>query len=556
MTDHDDDNLPWEEEDGMAQYESQAQKAESESLERANAQPETNLLDTIYSENDLIKRARKMAVAQLIDWPHMKRVGDGISVPNPRSDANRMTFLAALFNDCTGRCPHPYFDTFSGLAVDHEGVEINERNSHAVEIGKAMDAVGLSMQSYTQIDDSFKRFALGIRRNSLLDHFNENCTDWDGVSRLDDYLINLFRLRDNPLNRDVSRYFWFSLYNRINDPGCQAPLSIALIGAQDVGKSFFSVMLCRTIMGNPKAVPTALNLSDIERKLNDWLRRMTGKSIIANIGELRGYKKTDIETFKEFTARTGDSFDHKWGSTIETPRQWVIVADANSYEGFNRDETGNRRFYPLFVNQCEDKDGQPHWPDNTEDPWKADFSTFEQDVWQLMAEVRHEMQKGGPSVYQDLVSIVSRAVAAFSKDELMAGRGIIKDENMDMAVRELITGVDIHLVDGNKYQGFFIHSTEIMNAWNKTQRGTINNASMLRIMRINGWEKANIHGHGRGWFLRRMSDSQSIHAIRYAAWVGAVRWKPEFEETAQSHKLFNAALKRVMKRVNPDRDDF
>ena len=365
MTDQNDD-LPWEEEDGMAQYRERAEEAEEESIERANANLPDSTLDAVYGEKDLVRRARKLAAAQMIDWPHMKSAGEGMAVPNPKSDANRYTFLEALFDNCSGKVPHPFFDTFSAQALDHNGHAITERSSHAAVITRAMDAAGLRMQGFNQVDESYKRLANAVSRNSLLDHFNAKCVEFDGESRLDTWLIDFFRLMDTPLNRKVSRYFWLSVYNRINSPGCHAPISIALIGAQDVGKSFFSVMLCRALMGSSKAAPTALNLGDVERNLNDWLRRITGHSVIANIGELRGYKKTDIETFKEFTTRTVDNLNQKWGSPIDVPRQWVIIADANSYDGFNRDETGNRRFYPFFVNQGQDRDGQPWWPSSEE----------------------------------------------------------------------------------------------------------------------------------------------------------------------------------------------
>lgn len=558
MTDQIED-MPWEEDDGMSDYQERAIQAEEESKERAeNGIPES-LSDSVYGERDLVKRARKLVAAQLIDWPHMKRVGDGMEVPNPRSDANRFTFLEAIFDNCSGKVPHPYFDLFSAQALDHEGNLITERSSHAAIMTRAMDAAGLKMQGFNQVDESYRRLANSVTRNSLLDHFNRKCVEFDGASRLDDWLIKFFRLKNSELNRRVSRYFWLSVYNRVTNPGSHAPISIALIGAQDVGKSYFSVRLCRALMGMENAAPTALNLSDIERNLNDWLRRITGHSVIANIGELRGYKKTDIETFKEFTTRTVDNLNQKWGSPIDVPRQWVIIADANSYDGFNRDETGNRRFYPFFVNQGEDVDGQPWWPTSEEDPWRADFEGFDEAVWNIMAECRFEMQRMGQKGYVEFVGEVTREIAAFSHSELQAGRGTIKDETMESAARELIMGVTMAKVEGNKHKGFFIRNPDILAGWNRTQRGSINNASMTRTMRTLGWAKANVSGLGRGWIFNVSADvidDVDEKTIRYLAFCGERKISSKMKNIVNSDKLFNAAVRRAIKRVSPDAEGF
>lgn len=544
------ENSPWEEVDGMDAYNDIAHSAHEESVEKSNENVSSSVKDVIFAETDLVKRARKLAQAQLIEWPHMKRVAEGLEKPDPKSDANRMIFLHALFDGCSGICPHPYFDTFKTMTVDHNGEPLNELASHAMILGRAMDAVGLKNQSYNQIDETYKRFANSIRRNSLLDNFNIKCSEWDGEERLDDWMIHFFRLKDTTVNRKVVRYFWFSLYNRITNPGCQAPLSIALIGGQDVGKTFFSVMLCRVLMDSERAAPAALNLSDIERNTNDWLRRITGNSVIANIGELRGYKKTDVETFKEFTTRTVDNLHQKFASAMDVLRQWIIIADANSYEGFNRDETGNRRFYPMFVNQIDDVDGQPAWG-GPEDGWKADFTNFDKHIWQIMAEVRHHMQKG-QHVYDNLVSEVSRLVSAFSREEMEKGRGIIKDETMEFALREIVMGVELRVLDGNKNKGVFMHGGDLLNAWNRTQRGTLNNASCLRVMRVMGWEKTIIGGHGRGYLFRK---TQVIHGCKYAAFLGASTWEEKLNADCEKDKIFNEALRRAIQKISPDSSD-
>ena len=548
----------WDEEDGMESYREMAAEAHAESIERAEAPTVSeSTAHDIYSETNLIKRARKLAAAQLIDWPSMRNIGEGMAAPNPRADANRYHFLEVLFDHCSGRVPHPFFDLFVAQAVDHQGRELNERSSHAPVLSAAMDAAGLKGQNFSQIDETYKRLALSVQRNSLLDRFETECKPWDGESRLETRLIKLLRLRDTPINRKASKYFWLSLYNRVTNPGCNAPISVALIGAQGVGKSFFSVMLCRALMGSHLAAPAALNLGDIERNLNDWLRRITGHSVIANIGEMRGYKKTDIETFKEFTSRTVDNLNQKWGSPIDVPRQWIIVADANSYDGFNRDETGNRRFFPFFVNQGDDVDGQPWWPRISEDPWKVDFEGFEANVWQIMAECREWMREKGDVGYNEFIGSLTLDITEFSDKEMESGRGTIKDETMDSALREILLGVEMEKIDGMKNKGFFIRNQSLLAAWNKTQRGTLNNASLARTLKTMHWNKINLAGHGRGYFLKVSEEHiDKVHEgiPRFMAYTNRFEFVVAMLEEAATNKFFNVSMRRALKRIQPKDD--
>ena len=71
---------------------------------------------------------------------------------------------------------------------------------------------------------------------------------------------------------------------------------------------------------------------------------------ILELGELAGMKKADIETVKSFISRRDDKYRASYGITVEShPRQCVIVGTTNAENGFLRDVTGNRRFWPVAV---------------------------------------------------------------------------------------------------------------------------------------------------------------------------------------------------------------
>lgn len=459
----------------------------------------------IINTTDLRTRTLYLNHLEHFTFPEFKAGPDGETKPVPNSDRNREVFFDVLFDNGSGVVSHPYFDTFRGRAVDHKGEPISEFNSHAGELAACLKMVKMTNQNYETLDKSFERWAKKHHRNSLIKNVLDNTPEWDNKKRTEEYLLEFFKIRDTETNRKLSKYFWLSLYNRIFNPGCQAPISIAFIGHQGVGKSYFSVALCQLLIGSPHAAPTALSLNDIERNTNDWLRRITGNSIIANIGEMKGFKKADIETIKEFMTRTVDNVHHKYQQGLDMPRQWVIVMDGNSYDGFFRDETGNRRFFPFFVNQIDDVDGQPMW--YKEDDWKADFSNFAENVWQIMAECQEWMDDHGDKGYNDFVGECSKIVANFSRDEVSAGRGIIRDEITEAALNRIMMSARYEEVKGRKNKGVFITNTELSEQWNKRQKGSINFYSIKRILTSYGYEQLLIPPYGRGYFLRDVEDA-------------------------------------------------
>lgn len=457
------------------------------------------------------------------DFPEFKITQDQMSKPVPNSDRNRDHFFDVLFDNASGKVSHPYFDTFRGRAVDHTGAPISEYNSRANEIAACLKTATITNQNFETLDRAFERWAKKHHRNSLIENIKRNAPEWDMVKRSESFLLSFFRLRDNETNRKLCKYFWLSLYNRIMEPGCQAPISISLIGHQGVGKTYFSVALCKLLIGNEHAAPTALSLNDIERNQNDWLRRITGNSIIANIGEMKGFKKADIETIKEFMTRTVDNIHHKYQQGLDMPRQWVVVMDGNSYSGFFRDETGNRRFFPFFVNQIDDVDGQPAW--DTESDWKADFSIFDDEVWQIMAECREWFDDNGQKGYNDFVGECSKLVSEFSAAEVAAGRGIIRDENTEAGLNKILLSCKYIEIAGRKNAGMFISNTELSEQWNKHQKNTINFAAVKRLLVSYGYEPLMAQPHGRGYLLRGMESA--FMAKKYFYYRG---WDKEAEK--------------------------
>ncbi|MFP3733033.1 VapE family protein, partial [Bacillus sp. SIMBA_006] len=90
-----------------------------------------------------------------------------------------------------------------------------------------------------------KEWSLARSWNDLIERVQRKIPAWDGVPRLDTYLVDLFEPTDTPFVRALSRYFWQSLYMRVMQPGCVAPVVLSLFGTQNCGKSWFGTRLTR-----------------------------------------------------------------------------------------------------------------------------------------------------------------------------------------------------------------------------------------------------------------------------------------------------------------------
>jgi putative DNA primase/helicase len=90
-------------------------------------------------------------------------------------------------------------------------------------------------------------------------------------------------------------------------------------------------------------------LGDIQQK--DVVDQMTGKWII-ELAELASIRGRENEHIKSFLTRQVDRVRMSYGRRSEDyPRQSIFMGSTNSSEYFT-DETGNRRYWPIRVNEA------------------------------------------------------------------------------------------------------------------------------------------------------------------------------------------------------------
>ena len=167
----------------------------------------------------------------------------------------------------------------------------------------------------------------------------ESLPAWDGVPRVDTLFVDYLGAADTAYTRAVARKMMVAAVARVYRPGIKFDSVVVLNGPQGMGKSSFFAKL------GGKWFSDSLTIGDMKDKAAP--EKLQGYWIL-ELGELAGLKKVDVETVKAFITRQDDKFRHSYGYSVEDhPRQCIIVGSTNNGDGFLRDITGNRRFWPV-----------------------------------------------------------------------------------------------------------------------------------------------------------------------------------------------------------------
>lgn len=224
----------------------------------------------------------------------------------------------------------------------------------------------------------------------------ESLPPWDGVGRIDNLLRDYFGADDNSYTRAVIRKSITAAVARIYQPGIKFDSVLILNGPQGIGKSTFFSKLAGEWFSDSLTVTDMKDKAGPEKLQGYW---------ILELGELAGMRKTEAETVKSFISRVDDKYRASYGISVENhPRQCIIVGSTNAEDGFLRDITGNRRFWPVRVSGNSEKK-----------PWQI----ADAEVRQIWAEAL-VLYKNGEKLYlegEDAETAVQEQADAMETDE-------------------------------------------------------------------------------------------------------------------------------------------
>lgn len=167
-----------------------------------------------------------------------------------------------------------------------------------------------------------------------------NSLTWDGVSRIDNLLVDYFGAKDNSYSKMAIRKMLCAAVARVFVPGIKFDLVLVLVGPQETYKSTFVKKLGGEWFSD--TFSTVQGKESFEQLQGAWIIEMA---------ELSGLKKAEIEAVKHFITKREDMFRPAYGRVVETYKRQCVFFGTTNNADFLRDPTGNRRFMPIDVNQ-------------------------------------------------------------------------------------------------------------------------------------------------------------------------------------------------------------
>lgn len=221
--------------------------------------------------------------------------------------------------------------------------------------------------SRSALAEAIDTVAEGRRFHPVRDYLND--LQWDGTPRLEKWLIHVLgvplklpeidssstmqeleayekavkvhtrRLKYLGL---VGKYMLGGLVNRVMNPGCKFDYSPVLEGLPGVGKSTF----VKELVGEEYFSDTHFDVGSGKDGM-EQLEGLWGYEL----SELTALKRADSEQIKQFFSSTVDRFRGAYGKYVQPhPRQVVIFCTTNKRQ-YLYDLTGNRRFWPIWIDQ-------------------------------------------------------------------------------------------------------------------------------------------------------------------------------------------------------------
>lgn len=164
--------------------------------------------------------------------------------------------------------------------------------------------------------------------------------EWDGVERLPFWLSDFCASKNTEYTQAVGTAWMVSAVARVYEPGCQADCVLILEGKQGVGKSSALRILGGEFFTDDMPELTSKDAS--QAVAGAW---------IMELAELDALDRSEANAIKAFVTRRVDRYRPPYGKRfIEAPRQSVFCGTVNpDGNGYLRDATGNRRFWPVAV---------------------------------------------------------------------------------------------------------------------------------------------------------------------------------------------------------------
>lgn len=167
---------------------------------------------------------------------------------------------------------------------------------------------------------------------------------WDGVPRVERFLIDFMGCADTPYHRAVALYMWSALAGRVLQPGVKADMVPIYEGDQGLRKSSSIEAL--------SPAPEFFVELDFDKDEDDTVRSLRG-ALVGEVAELSGLHTRQIEWIKKFVVRKVEKWIPKYKEFATTFARRLLFIGTTNRTDILADETGNRRWLPVHITKAD-----------------------------------------------------------------------------------------------------------------------------------------------------------------------------------------------------------
>lgn len=299
------------------------------------------------------------------------------------------------------------------LAICMLGVELKHNDfSNQIEINGLLGFIGeltdpaairlrfLIGETYKFIpsDDIFERVLIDMayqHRYHPVREFLDGLV-WDGVEKLDTFLIEYAGAMDTAFHRAIGRHFFIAGVRRVRQPGCKFDTLMVWESPQGKDKS----QAARIIAIREEWFTDNLPLGATSKEVIEQISGVW----IAEFADLTGMSERTSERLKTFLSRQVDRARPAYGRRRETvPRQFVGIGNTNDHQYLIDDE--NRRYWPAPIIKFNlDKlrrDIEQIWAEAARYEARGDTIVLDESLWEEAADIQKERKVENP--YTDLL---------------------------------------------------------------------------------------------------------------------------------------------------------
>lgn len=193
----------------------------------------------------------------------------------------------------------------------------------------------------TMVDEAIKIIATKNTYHPVREYL-EALPVWDGKPRAETWLKRLLNAKaPEEYLKAISKKILVAMIARVYEPGCKFDTVPVLVGVQGALKS-----TSIRALADPWFSDAHMNIGD-----KDGVLAMRSVWVL-ELGEMSSLSRAEVNQVKEFISRATDKIREPYGRKMQSyPRQCIFIGSTNNDE-FLKDDTGNRRFWPVSVGKC------------------------------------------------------------------------------------------------------------------------------------------------------------------------------------------------------------